>query len=42
MPSVRYAVTIAQTLPLSEVARAHRIIETSVPAGKIILDPTRG
>ncbi len=33
---------IAQTLPLSEVAEAHRIIETSVPAGKIILDPTRG
>ena len=33
---------IQQVLPLSQAPEAHRIIESGVPMGKIVLDPTLG
>ncbi len=33
---------IEKVFPLSQVAEAHRIIEATMPAGKIVLDPTLG
>ena len=38
----RLKVRVEKIFPLSEVAVAHRMIENSSPAGKIILDPTLG
>ncbi len=33
---------IEKVLPLSQAAEAHRIIEATIPTGKIVLDPTLG
>lgn len=33
---------IEKVLPLSQAAEAHRIMESTMPAGKIVLDPTLG
>ena len=33
---------IEKLLPLSQAAEAHRIMESTTPLGKIVLDPTLG
>jgi len=38
----RLRAKIERVLPLSQAAEAHRIMETTMPAGKIVLDPTLG
>ncbi len=38
----RLRAKIEKILPLSQAAEAHRIIESTMPTGKIVLDPTLG
>jgi NADPH:quinone reductase-like Zn-dependent oxidoreductase len=35
-----FKVLVDRVLPLREAAAAHRLVETSEPLGKVILDPT--